>query len=709
MCFFSFCQERIMRLNMEELFEFFQGSIAQDFGYDDDRVIESLQEAMEELKRTKLDIPPGGDNPPEKPTRAFGIFEPPTIEDLINRMSVPAINSEEDYRAQTLKRNRPSIPPDGGQVFIPSPMMQRLSRLSSSPEESLVGEGSEYPGDESSSRASGLDRHSSETSVADDASDVGSVSGHGDGFGGSIFVPSQSRSSENNSASNSSAANDSTTPGKLPSDYERRLEEALESLELESWELMFKMKSQVSKSDSVTNLNDTIVDNGQSAVASVSPVTNTKAESSSVEVKSNTDAAPVLTLMSSTPLSGENVETSGNVITGGDVIPSDNRTGERIDSQAHVESTSAENAEPAINDRETNERSNKPVIEENVVSVISEAGSAHEEHLETKNEEIVDNENHDSTLLSDETDGLETAKPVIDEDAEIKPDQNGKCTTDGLETTTKSNENVKTKLPVKLRTKVHESKDITRTQENAEKRSLDGADNTDDQENIMTRNRDGVRILTPENRENGSIEGLKSEGREKDRHDPVFLPESPIVQKQRSKLPVSENVRRLIPRVLPKPYKMQNSPSLLPKVPPKPANPMSPKAPTFVHPNDEVIVFPIPHTMSSSPKVETTKQVSKIRPPTLPKKSPVPGKSPVATQLPVLLSSRTTALPAFGDGRRGPANEVTSPFEYAVSGSVFYANSCCPTPATGSDPQNGPMQGARKNSAAGSVPKTSYR
>src|SRR6218665_1171710 len=391
MCFFSFCQERIMRLNMEELFEFFQGSIAQDFGYDDDRVIESLQEAMEELKRAKLDIPPGGDNPPEKPTRAFGIFEPPTIEDLISRMSVPAINSEEDYRAQTLKRNRPSIPPDGGQVFIPSPMMQRLSRLSSSPEESLVGEGSEYPGDESSSRASGLDRHSSETSVADDASDVGSVSGHGDGFGGSIFVPSQPRSSENNSASNSSAANDSTTPGKLPSDYERRLEEALESLELESWELMFKMKSQVSKSDSATNLNDTIVDNGQSAVASVSPVTNTMAESSSVEVKSNTDAAPVLTLMSSTPLSGEDVETSGNVITGGDVIPSDNRTGERIDSQAHVESTSAENAEPAINDRETNERSNKPVIEENVVSVISEAGSAHEEHLETKNEEIVDN------------------------------------------------------------------------------------------------------------------------------------------------------------------------------------------------------------------------------------------------------------------------------------------------------------------------------
>lgn len=45
---------------MEELVEFLQETLAKDFFFEDDFVIEQLQVSMSELKRAKLDLPEPG-------------------------------------------------------------------------------------------------------------------------------------------------------------------------------------------------------------------------------------------------------------------------------------------------------------------------------------------------------------------------------------------------------------------------------------------------------------------------------------------------------------------------------------------------------------------------------------------------------------------------------------------------------------------------
>ncbi|XP_044136007.1 USP6 N-terminal-like protein isoform X1 [Bufo gargarizans] len=59
----------LMKLTMEDLIEFLQESLANNFGYEDDYVIEQLQLSMTELRRAKLDLPPPGkeDEQPKKP------------------------------------------------------------------------------------------------------------------------------------------------------------------------------------------------------------------------------------------------------------------------------------------------------------------------------------------------------------------------------------------------------------------------------------------------------------------------------------------------------------------------------------------------------------------------------------------------------------------------------------------------------------------
>lgn len=52
--------EHLMKLQMEELVEFLQDSLAKDFFYEDDFVIEQLQNSISELKRAKLDLPAAG-------------------------------------------------------------------------------------------------------------------------------------------------------------------------------------------------------------------------------------------------------------------------------------------------------------------------------------------------------------------------------------------------------------------------------------------------------------------------------------------------------------------------------------------------------------------------------------------------------------------------------------------------------------------------
>ncbi|XP_078091984.1 USP6 N-terminal-like protein isoform X2 [Mustelus asterias] len=51
-------KKHLMKLSMEDLIEFLQESLAKNFFFDDDFVVEQLQTSMSELKRNKLDLPP---------------------------------------------------------------------------------------------------------------------------------------------------------------------------------------------------------------------------------------------------------------------------------------------------------------------------------------------------------------------------------------------------------------------------------------------------------------------------------------------------------------------------------------------------------------------------------------------------------------------------------------------------------------------------
>ena len=67
---------------MDTLLQFFQQDLAEDFGYDDDTVIDQLQVAMDELRKAKMDLPPKATTN-ELPTLPFGLEIQPSVRELI--------------------------------------------------------------------------------------------------------------------------------------------------------------------------------------------------------------------------------------------------------------------------------------------------------------------------------------------------------------------------------------------------------------------------------------------------------------------------------------------------------------------------------------------------------------------------------------------------------------------------------------------------
>ncbi|XP_051007313.1 USP6 N-terminal-like protein isoform X1 [Acomys russatus] len=79
-------KKHLMRLSMEELVEFLQETLAKDFFFEDDFVIEQLQVSMAELKRAKLDLPePGKED--EYPKKPLGQLLPESNSACINHLS----------------------------------------------------------------------------------------------------------------------------------------------------------------------------------------------------------------------------------------------------------------------------------------------------------------------------------------------------------------------------------------------------------------------------------------------------------------------------------------------------------------------------------------------------------------------------------------------------------------------------------------------
>ncbi|XP_076466925.1 USP6 N-terminal-like protein [Babylonia areolata] len=83
-CTMKIHRRRMLKMGMEDLLEFLQRSLEKDFHYEDDVVIEQLQVCREELRKSKMDLPPRP-QATEHPTLPFGLEIQPSLEQLIGR------------------------------------------------------------------------------------------------------------------------------------------------------------------------------------------------------------------------------------------------------------------------------------------------------------------------------------------------------------------------------------------------------------------------------------------------------------------------------------------------------------------------------------------------------------------------------------------------------------------------------------------------
>lgn len=163
-------------MSMEELSDLFQGGLEKDFGYDDDQVIETLRASMEDLHRSKSDLPPPAEDNSELPKKPFGQFVQPTIEKLIGRR---LSDIDTGFASGISNNNRQVIPADGGPVVAlgPTPQAKRLSDGSglSSSRHSEFTDNFDTATEGGFSRVSAKDYRSSQTSFLDNFLDVESV------------------------------------------------------------------------------------------------------------------------------------------------------------------------------------------------------------------------------------------------------------------------------------------------------------------------------------------------------------------------------------------------------------------------------------------------------------------------------------------------------------------------------------------------------
>ncbi|NXK93035.1 US6NL protein, partial [Formicarius rufipectus] len=100
-------RKHLMKLQMEELVKFLQETLAKDFFYEDDFVIEQLQNSIGELKRAKLDLPVAGKED-ELPKKPLGQIPSEPQSSVLN--STPMLNGQNSTGTQATRRTerRPS-------------------------------------------------------------------------------------------------------------------------------------------------------------------------------------------------------------------------------------------------------------------------------------------------------------------------------------------------------------------------------------------------------------------------------------------------------------------------------------------------------------------------------------------------------------------------------------------------------------------------
>lgn len=91
-------------MGMEEIVEFLQIHLAQNFGYSDNLVVESLEKCMDELRRAKLDQNSKQIPASELAQNPFGVFVTPSVDVSIGRRRAEFSEEERVARAAVVAR-----------------------------------------------------------------------------------------------------------------------------------------------------------------------------------------------------------------------------------------------------------------------------------------------------------------------------------------------------------------------------------------------------------------------------------------------------------------------------------------------------------------------------------------------------------------------------------------------------------------------------
>lgn len=102
----------LSRMGMEEIVEFLQIHLAQNFGYSDNLVVESLEKCMDELRRAKLDLNSKQIPASELAQNPFGVFVTPSVDVSIGRRRAEFSEEERVARAAVVARMELQVHPN---------------------------------------------------------------------------------------------------------------------------------------------------------------------------------------------------------------------------------------------------------------------------------------------------------------------------------------------------------------------------------------------------------------------------------------------------------------------------------------------------------------------------------------------------------------------------------------------------------------------
>ena len=193
-------KRKLLKLQMEKLVEFLNQKLEEDFGFPESYVIEQLKLSMDELRKANMATPPKGDVN-ELPTKPFGLFVPPSVEQIIGRRTFET--EQELLQTKHVSSGyRHSSLIDGG---------VNNRRMSQSKDAAMEDNTSNYDTatDGFSSHASIVDYHSSRTSFTIEGSEFGSVMGSAN----TTLTRPNHRNGQNNQIDHES---DPRTPVKTP-------------------------------------------------------------------------------------------------------------------------------------------------------------------------------------------------------------------------------------------------------------------------------------------------------------------------------------------------------------------------------------------------------------------------------------------------------------------------------------------------------------